>query len=291
MLAWGGFYLFILRVLMFSVFRVGGLVGVVLGVLLADNKGFYVGGGFVYSPFVWHYEFKIGGDADQIPGFPAEESQRHSGALFGGSLQMGYQYFLKKPRILGFRGYVRASAQGGNYAYLVYGRDVDDILAKQNATQPIASFFYGAGLDILIDFYHKNTHSFGIFVGAFVGGNTWLLGPSYASDKTCQTQIATRPRACVTANEVWEHMAGLINLKGNSAEFKITGVQAGIQVGLRANITKHQSFEMGGRIFFVPLTYYKENDHNKWGNYDKGGYGVITLQRTMSLFVNYYYHF
>ncbi|WP_233707216.1 outer membrane beta-barrel protein [Helicobacter bizzozeronii] len=279
---------------MFAVFRVGVLAGVVFGgMLLAEKNGFYMGGGFVYSPFVRHYNFKIGGK--ETPGFSFPEVQeRHSGSLFGGSLQVGYQYFLKKPSILGFRGYVRASAQGGNYAYLTYGRDVDNvdnILAKQNATQPMASFFYGAGLDILIDFYHKNTHSFGIFVGGFVGGSTWLLGKSYASDKTCQTQIPSRPRACVSANEVWEYMAGLINLKGNSAEFKITGVQAGIQIGLRANITKHQSFEMGGRVFFIPLTYYKENDHNKWGNYDKGGYGVITLQRTMSLFVNYFYHF
>ncbi|WP_233704630.1 outer membrane beta-barrel protein [Helicobacter bizzozeronii] len=272
------------------VWRVGVLLGGVWGVLGAEKKGFYVGGGFVYSPFVRHYNFKIGGE--ETPGFSFPEVQeRHSGSLFGGSLQVGYQYFLKKPSILGFRGYVRASAQGGNYAYLVYGRDVDDILAKQNATQPMASFFYGAGLDILIDFYHKDTHSFGIFVGGFVGGSTWLLGKSYASDKTCQTQIPFRPHACMSANEVWEHMAGLINLKGNSAEFKITGVQAGIQIGLRANLTKHQSFEMGGRVFFVPLTYYKENDRNKWGNYDKGGYGEITLQRTMSLFVNYFYHF
>ncbi|GMB92616.1 hypothetical protein NHP200010_03270 [Helicobacter bizzozeronii] len=272
------------------VWRVWVLVGVALWVLGAEKKGFYVGGEFVYSPFVRHYNFKIGGE--ETPGLSFQEVQeKHSGSLFGGSLQMGYQYFLKKPRILGFRGYVRASAQGGNYTYPVYGRDVDDILTKQKATQPVASFLYGVGLDILINVYDKNTRRFGLFVGGFVCGSTWLLGKSYASDKTCQTQIPSRPHACVSANEVWEHMAGLINLRGNSATFKITSIQAGIQAGLRVGLTQHQSLEVGGLVLFVPLTYYKENDHNKWGNYDKGGYGAITLQRIMNAFVGYFYRF
>ncbi|WP_235853054.1 outer membrane beta-barrel protein [Helicobacter labacensis] len=281
--------------LLFRLRRFVGLLVCLAGALGAEKNGVFVGGGFVYSHFTRVWDFKMVMENIYEPFAPVPKvgatitgGNSHTGALYGGNLQVGYKQFFGKPKLFGLRYFAFASAQGGNYSYLTFNAKAQSI----NATQSAAVFFYGAGMDLLANFYDKNDQSFGMFVGGILGGESWLLGKSYASNKTCQTQLPLQARQCVSADAVWENQATMMESRGNQAKYyKIPSFQVAIQAGLRVHLTKHQGFEVGVRYPFIPHPYYEEVDKNKWGNYGRGGSAHITLQRKLVLFANYIYNF
>ncbi|WP_235852514.1 outer membrane beta-barrel protein [Helicobacter vulpis] len=272
-----------------------GLLAWFVGGLCAEKNGVFVGGGFVYSHFTRVWGFKMVMENLYEPFAPVPHvgdkitgGDTHTGALYGGNLQVGYKQFFGKPKLFGLRYFAFGSAQGGSYSYLTFNAQAQRI----NATQSAAVFFYGAGLDLLANFYDKGDQSFGMFVGGILGGESWLLGKSYASNKTCQTQLPLLARECVSADAVWKNQAAIIQASGNQAKyFQLPSFQVALQAGLRVHLSKHQGFEVGVRYPFISHPYYKEVDKNKWGNYGKGGSAEITLQRKLALFANYIYNF
>ncbi|BCZ17290.1 hypothetical protein NHP190003_05720 [Helicobacter sp. NHP19-003] len=260
--------------------------------LFAEKNGFFVGGGFVYNYFSHTLNFTIPIDGthtlEPVADQSTSHSQQHSGALYGGEIVLGYKQFFGKPKLFGLRYFAFANGMGGGYNYLGFGRKGQNISATQNA----ATFFYGAGIDLLSNFFNRGDHSLGLFVGAMIGGQSWLLGKAYASDKSCQTQIPTQPKDCVSADAVWKNNASIASSMGNEAKFyEMPSFQVAVQGGFRAQLSKHQSFEVGVRFPFLEHTYYTEKDKNKWGIYGKGGKARIFLKRGIALFAHYFYTF
>ncbi|WP_285651928.1 outer membrane beta-barrel protein [Helicobacter ailurogastricus] len=274
--------------------RIGFLSSVALllfSPLLAEKNGFFMGGGFIYNHFTRNLDFTIPTDGthtlDPVPDESATHSQQHGGALYGGEIMLGYKQFFGKPRLFGLRYFAFANGMDGGYNYLTFDRHAQMTSATQNA----ATFFYGAGIDILSNFYDRGDHSLGVFVGGMIGGQSWLLGRAYAA-KLCQTQIPSQPKDCVSADVVWKNNAAIANSMGNDAKFyEMPSFQVAVQGGFRVQLSKHQSFEVGVRFPFLEHTYYTEEDKNKWGIYGKNGKARIFLKRGIALFAHYFYTF
>ncbi|WP_158653022.1 outer membrane protein [Helicobacter salomonis] len=264
--------------------------------LNAEGNGAFLGGGFVYSHFMrdWNFKMVMENLFEPFAPIPRVGSEilggdKYSGALFGGDLQVGYKQFFGKEKRFGLRYYAFGSAQGGYYSYLAFGRQTQQ---RINATQSVAVFFYGAGIDLLSNFYDRKEVSLGIFVGTIIGGESWLLGKSYASNKSCQTQIPSEPHRCVSADAYWKNQASLMESFGQEAKFyNMPSFQIALQGGFRVHLTKHQGFEMGVRFPFMAHNYYTEKDRNDWGNYGKNGSASIVFRRKLALFANYIYNF
>ncbi len=211
-----------------------------------------------------------------------------SANLYGGDLQFGYKQFFGKIRRFGLRYYGMFSGQTGNYHWF------QNPSIQNSATPTIGSatnFFYGAGVDALFNFYESDKHprTFGAFVGAMLGGSSWLLGEGY-NNTNCDTFTydGNRARTCASLNA-----QSAQKQEDTKTSFAPTFVQFSFNLGFRANFSKHIGVEAGVRVPVIDIPFYKAKNLTNNGDV-RGGAGSsesFTFRRDIVFFTNYVHNF
>ncbi|WP_120945302.1 MULTISPECIES: outer membrane protein [Helicobacter] len=254
-------------------------LGLCLGLapLGAGNNGGYFALGFQYS------NMGAGGSANST--FLSNESDTAttnatSGNLFGGDVQLGYRQFFGKKKRFGMRYYAMFSAQGGHYSYPQNYFAPDDsthVYVIRNGA--LANLFYGAGWDMLLDFYQSDTRSFGIFGGVMLGGTSWLLGGSDGACRADRYNLDTGDLACGPTGQSYAQMAKQL---GKLASYSPSYVQFAFNFGVRANVSKHNGLEVGVRAPVINTPYFVH----------KGDpIASLHFRRMIVLFANYVVNF
>ena len=133
-------------------------------------------------------------------------------------------------------------------------------------------FNYGVGIDALYNFVNEQKYSFGVFGGLSIGGTGWGF-----SGKASQAQS---DKDTANANPNFSY-------KLSGANFQVMA-----DFGVRTNFSKHQGFEVGMKLPFIPVhalsytsSYSNGNDgktYDKTNNYVKRDFSVY-----VSLFINF----
>ncbi|WP_162982187.1 outer membrane protein [Helicobacter labacensis] len=246
-----------------------------LAPLSAEENGAFIEAGFQYSNFTQTQ--KVSKPVlEQVLG----KSPPYNGNLFGADIQIGYKQFFGAKKRFGLRYYGFFSGQGGSY-YNTMGR----------FSQPSANLFYGVGMDALLNFYEKKDRTFGMFVGVMIGGSSWLMGKAYDQG---QCVYSNDDGQCMSMNNYYSDRARDFNSEeGFQAKFSPTFVQFLVNIGFRANFTKHQGFELGVRIPTINdpyLTITRTQDYEEYG-VKKGDFISFNLRRNIAIFANYVYNF
>ncbi|WP_233704465.1 outer membrane protein [Helicobacter cynogastricus] len=225
---------------------------------------------------------------DGAPGF--KDKTDYKGNLYGGDFQIGYKQFFGQSKRFGLRYYGTFSGQGGSY----YDQD-------GRYDQPIVNLFFGAGVDVLFNFYDDNERIFGIFAGVMAGGNLWLMGEAKKNGKYVWLDSKG---SCVSMNDHFKDLAD--NTKSTVGEprkatFSPGYAQVIVNAGFRTNINKNQGFEFGVRIpildYIIDRPYYKATitetvtDLGGVTTVVQGAEVVYTFRRKVALYVNYVYNF
>ncbi|WP_163531731.1 outer membrane protein [Helicobacter suis] len=209
--------------------------------LNAEKSGVFLEGGFIYSNFESIEKESRGPETLKnialapilVPG--TATMQKSNGDLYGADIMLGYKHFFGAKKHLGLRYYAIFSGQGGS------------IWQNQSSTlgytQPAANLFYGVGMDFLFNLYQKNEHSFGVFIGAMVGGSSWLMGKSGQFGQCRFSYLGT----CTTMNAYYSQLAQQ-QIKGTTANFSPTFVQFIFDLGFRAQLSRHNGIELGVHI-------------------------------------------
>ncbi|WP_205437038.1 outer membrane protein [Helicobacter suis] len=241
-------------------------------------------GGFQYSNFESVQETSSGADTVIHNGYttvisPASGSlQKFNGDLYGADIQVGYKQFFGKTKRFGLRYYGFFSGQGGS---AIYQQN------KMVITQPAANLFYGAGIDALLNFYDENNSTFGVFAGVMLGGSSWLMGKGRQQDGQCV--FATPLTDCTTMNDYYNYYSYPPDYNANYVQFIFN-------VGFRANLSKHQGFEVGVRIPTIDDPYYTTSaTTSSYGGttyYTQGSFKqTLTFRRNIAAYLNYVINF
>ncbi|TSA81188.1 outer membrane protein [Helicobacter mehlei] len=228
-------------------------------------------------------------------------SGKFNGNLFGADIQFGYKQFFGQKKHWGLRYYGFFSGQGGNYPYeyQVFD-DTTMTFSTKKSSQPSANLFYGVGIDALYNFYEKNNQAYGVFVGVMIGGSSWLEGGGKANGQCRYTKPNSNSTACISMNDYYADFASLIDKNKEiskllQASVSPTFVQFIFNIGFRANLTKHQGFEVGIRIPTIDDPYFKmktlQQIQQIYGNVAKGAQGTMAFRRNIAVFANYVYNF
>ncbi|WP_235852382.1 outer membrane protein [Helicobacter mehlei] len=233
----------------------------------------------------------------------AGSSGKFNGNLFGADIQFGYKQFFGQKKHWGLRYYGFFSGQGGNYPYeyQVFDDTTMTFLTKKSS-QPSANLFYGVGIDALYNFYEKNNQTYGFFVGVMIGGSSWLEGGGKANGQCryANPNPNSNSTACISMNDYYADFASLIDKNKEiskllQASVSPTFVQFIFNIGFRANLTKHQGFEVGIRIPTIDDPYFKmktlQQMQQIYGNVAKGAQGTMVFRRNIAVFANYVYNF
>ncbi|WP_104696324.1 outer membrane protein [Helicobacter salomonis] len=258
-----------------------------LASLNAERNGAYTSVGFQYSRMAGSYvddnvptskQYGVYDGMSSLIGSVDKIKNPVSGNLYGVDVQLGYKQFFGKKKHFGLRYYGVFSGQGGNY----YGG------AVANAKGSLSNLFYGAGIDVLLNFYENKEHMVGVFGGVMLGGSTWGLGNGHA-DGQClgkSTKSAgTGETICLSMNKTYSSSANAINNQSsNKASFSANYVQFLFNFGLRANLSQHNGLELGVRIPVINDPFFKVN-------YSNGAKLDFSFRRVVAVFVNYVYNF
>ncbi|WP_163534383.1 outer membrane protein [Helicobacter suis] len=299
-----------------SITLISVLSSVSLAPLSAEGNGAFMEGGFQYSNFGGVTETSNGASTETYNGSttvlsPASGSlQKLNGNLYGADIQAGYKQFFGKTKRFGLRYYGFFSGQGGSALYQQQKYNNSDGEAYNTVIhQPAANLFYGVGIDALLNFYDKNNSTFGVFAGVMIGGSSWLMGKG-RQDGQCAWATALNnqgnPTNCVTMNDYYDQQAKMNNelaaISGNptgsKASFSPNYVQFIFNVGFRANLSKHQGFEVGVRIPTIDDPYYTftmpstTGSNNGGVSFTTGAYKeTLTLRRNIAVYLNYVINF
>ncbi|WP_221280135.1 outer membrane beta-barrel protein [Helicobacter gastrocanis] len=204
--------------------------------LHAERNAPFIGLGFQYSYFTTDskFAFPIFGKSGKVPG-----------SIFGGDIEVGYKHFFG---FFGLRLYAMASAQAGGGTHKSGG---------VNIRSSAAEYFYGGGMDAMVNFYDNDHSSFGIFGGAVVGASQWRLGKVYTNGVCATTKEFGDPSSgCLTMNDFAQKtLPGLIKPMGGNIDFNPVHLQISINAGLRGQFTPHQGYEIGVRIPLITDPY------------------------------------
>ncbi|MFC3847265.1 outer membrane protein [Helicobacter baculiformis] len=252
--------------------------------LVAEDNAGYVLAGFEYA--------NMGGNmlTDIISGSQGTHiNEPITGSLYGGDFQLGYKQFFGSSQRFGLRYYGIFSGYAGTY---IRKDENKELISKGS----LSNFFYGAGMDMLYNFYDSENRSFGLFGGVMVGGSSWELGKGYKNGE-CQTREqgngpvlpgAPQP-ACISMDKYYQESAKRNNTDGNKASFTSTYVQVVFNFGLRSNFTKHQGFEIGVRVPVINDPYYT---YQQKSASDQDKYTInFGFRRLVAAFVNYVINF
>nr|SFZ71517.1 OMP557 [Helicobacter bizzozeronii] len=225
----------------------------------------------------------------------AGSSGKFNGNLFGADIQFGYKQFFGQKKHWGLRYYGFFSGQGGDYPYeYQVSNNTTGISSTKKSSQPSANLFYGVGIDALYNFYEKNNQAYGVFVGVMIGGSSWLEGGGKANGQCRYTKPNSDSTACVSMNDYYSEFASYINKnfgKSLQASVSPTFVQFIFNIGFRANLTKHQGFEVGIRIPTIDDPYFKVKVLSGFDNVAKGAQATMAFRRNIAVFANYVYNF
>ncbi|WP_120944563.1 outer membrane protein [Helicobacter labacensis] len=201
----------------------------------------------------------------------------YSGNLYGMDVLVGYKQFFGKKKRFGLRYYGLFSGQGGNY---------------RSAFSPavwgsLSNYFYGAGVDVLLNFFEKKDYVVGVFGGAMIGGSSWSMGNGRVHGGCVGQQFASSgswQMICQNVNKQLKAMADSYNRNGNTASFSNNWVQFIFNFGLRANLSQHNGFEVGVRVPVIndPIFKLHIKDSVKVD---------FAFRRVIAVFANYVYNF
>ncbi|WP_205440244.1 outer membrane protein [Helicobacter suis] len=236
-------------------------------------------GGFQYSNF--------GGEDNSQASFTydsdsySSSTKTYNGNLFGGDFQIGYKQFFGKTKCFGLRYYVFFSGQGGSATVTdnSYNASSDNQTSSYN--QPSANLFYGAGIDMLFNFYDENEKTFGMILGVMGGGSSWLMGKATYQNGTC-VWGETNSGACQTMNQA------LLNSNDVGGNLLPIYGQFIVNIGFRGNFSKHQGYEFGVRIPVINDLYYTQSFS---GFLYSSGTQTITFRRRVAVYINYVINF
>ncbi|MFC3847552.1 outer membrane protein [Helicobacter baculiformis] len=253
--------------------------------LSAEENGVFLGGGFQYSHLAGKdnysqplLHFVRNGVVYGQAGY--DQPGKISSNLYGGDVQIGYKQFFGESKIFGLRYYGFFSGQTGNATFSFSAVPSQGIAASSVVARAV-DLFYGAGIDMLFNFYKSADHAFGLFVGAMVGGSSWMIGKAYnTSGHYCATPSNGQ---CISVNDYYAQSAKSAKQSGDYAKFSPTSLQVIVNVGLRLNFTRHQGLEAGVRIPTIEAPYYIERNVLMQG---KDAY-TIALKRAVVAFANY----
>ncbi|WP_163534698.1 outer membrane protein [Helicobacter suis] len=184
-----------------------------------------------------------GGSASPLGGYA--NATTLYGNMYGLDTQVGYKQFFGKTKRFGLRYYATFAWQHGTF---------------YNGRTDLANFNYGGGMDFLYDFYQDKDgiKTAGLFAGIALEGSSWLAA-GQSGYMTLNRQLGT-------------------NAQMNTSYFQLP-----INLGFRANFTKHQGLELGLRIPLVTNYYYKAVvDHNV---------NSVMFKRNFSVYMNYVINF
>ncbi|MFC3848154.1 outer membrane protein [Helicobacter baculiformis] len=271
-----------------------------LASLHAEENGVFLGGGFQYS------NASAVNTMISVDSSPISNTYTYNGNLFGADIQAGYKQFFGKTKRFGLRYYGFFSGQGGStsainstfeFAQTKPTSLIDYGYAVIN--QPTANLFYGVGVDFLYNFHESQQRTFGLFLGAMLGGSSWLMGKATMGNFCPWTN---NDGICRSMNGYFAQWAK--DLKdpsfyayGNTkATFMPTFVQLILNFCLRANFTKHQGFEAGVRVPTIDDPYFSAtNVAGKKDHYALVGKGgskeTFTFRRNVAIFANYVFNF
>ncbi|WP_163555087.1 outer membrane protein [Helicobacter suis] len=284
----------------------GTLSFISLAPLSAEGNGAFVEGGFQYSNFSGADKSFTGASSYSYSGqktysYPASSgTNKYSGNLFGADIQIGYKQFFGAKKRFGLRYYGFFSGQGGSANVYVPAVNSSDTGVAYDYNQPSANLFYGAGVDALYNFYERGDKTFGIALGVMIGGSSWLMGKAY--DQGCQWatyDAQENPTGCVTMNNHFAQQAKQpgMNSGGTKTSFSPSYVQFIFNVGFRANLSKHQGFEVGVRIPTIDDPYYTTsspaitNSHYGTTYTQSSHKQTITFRRNIAAYLNYVINF
>ncbi|WP_233758398.1 outer membrane protein [Helicobacter ailurogastricus] len=261
--------------------------------LKAEGSGGFVEGGFQYSRMVGVNNYSQpklrfihnGSVFDQ---YNFSQPGKALGNLYGGDFQFGYKQFFGQNKRFGLRYYGFFSGQTGNVVFSIEAatpyKNCPYACGASKREGPATNLFYGAGIDVLYNFYDNSNHTFGIFGGVMAGGSSWLIGKVYMQGThICSPNSTNNNGQCVTYNESYLQEQAYTRKLGNKANFIPTFVQCIVNVGFRLNFTEHQGIEAGVRIPIFTDPYYTERDTLMQG---KDKY-TINFKRTIVAFANY----
>ncbi|WP_120944046.1 MULTISPECIES: outer membrane protein [Helicobacter] len=166
--------------------------------------------------------------------------------MYGVDIQFGFKHFFGAKRRFGLRYYEYFSYQHGN--------------SRLNGA--LNNFIYGAGIDVLWNFYESQSGDFtsGLFAGLILAGSSWL----------------------VQGSNGWVTLTDNIKASGGSARLDNTFFQLPINIGLRTNIGT-EGFEIGMRFPVIDNTYFKGTI---------SGFSETLVYKTqMSIFFNWVHNF
>lgn len=263
-------------------------VGAFCAPLSAEKSGVFIGGGFQYSYASGSFG-QFSSMSYTIPGMPSittNATNLYRGNLYGGNVQAGFKMFFGQAKRFGLRFYGFFSGQGG-HANSVSSRNADPHFVVDDLN--VRNLFYGGGIDMLYNFYDNDESSFGIFVGAMVGGSSWSMG----KDRNCRWAGVYQhgePSGCVTLNQFFDKQANINNkyYPGLTSSFSPNFVQVIVNLGFRFNVNKHQGIEMGVRIPTINDPYYTSKGTYAVGRFLKvDEKDTIVFRRNVAAFINY----
>nr|WP_247598585.1 outer membrane protein [Helicobacter heilmannii] len=214
-----------------------------------------------------------------------------NGNLFGADIQIGYKQFFGAKKRFGLRYYGFFSGQGGRGSYKIQQSNDAGTTYWATITQQAANLFYGVGLDALFNFYEKKQHSFGVFAGVMVGGSSWLMGRGYINNGQCA--YSNDDGQCVGMESYFKDRVKNFSGDGFKGSLSPTHVQVLVNLGIRANLSKHQGFELGVRIPTINdpyLTLTRTQDYEEYG-VKKGDSINMRFRRNIAIYANYVINF
>ncbi|WP_199767020.1 outer membrane protein [Helicobacter ailurogastricus] len=256
-----------------------------LAPLGAEKSGAFIAGGFQYSNF----------SGTQRASNPALEqvlgqTEGINGNLFGADIQFGYKQFFGKKKRFGLRYYGFFSGQGGPASFKQALEDEEGNSTWATTKQQAANLFYGVGIDALFNFYEKKNKTFGVLAGVMVGGSSWLMGQGSINGQCAWSDDNGQ---CISMNNYFHARAKNFDNDGFKGNFSPTHVQVLVNLGFRANFSKHQGFELGVRIPTMNdpyLTLTRTEDYAEFG-VKKGDAISIRLRRNIAIYANYVINF
>ncbi|WP_205439089.1 outer membrane beta-barrel protein [Helicobacter suis] len=235
-------------------------------------------GGFQYSNFGGEDSSSFQESGGGYPTTSTSSTKTYNGNLFGGDFQIGYKQFFGRTKRFGLRYYVFFSGQGGNAT-------VTNSYNTSSYNQPSANLFYGAGIDMLFNFYDENEKTFGMVLGVMGGGSSWLMGKATYQNGTCVYGEASSG-ICQTMDQVMFYSGeSFYPASGNS--YPAYG-QFIVNIGFRGNFSKHQGYEFGVRVPVINDLYYTQSFS---GFLYSSGTETITFRRRVAVYVNYVINF
>ncbi|BEG57501.1 outer memeberane protein [Helicobacter sp. NHP21005] len=219
------------------------------------------------------------------------QSSGLNGNLFGADIQLGYKQFFGKKKRFGLRYYGFFSGQGGPASFKQALEDENGNSFWATTKQQAANLFYGVGIDALFNFYEKKNKSFGVLAGVMVGGSSWLMGKGSIDGQCAWSKDNGQ---CTSMNNYFQERAQFFNTdEGFKGSFTPTHVQVLVNLGFRANFSKHQGFELGVRIPTMNdpyLTLTRTEDYAELG-VKKGDAIAIRFRRNIAIYANYVINF